>query len=764
MKKIIFFILLLLSTISGYAAIIDSLRITPSIDEQTFKNGRLEVSYHTHGNSNVSYQLLDAEGQVVAEGLLAKAVKPGHQQAVINVTQVNRWTANTPYLYTLCLNATPTKGKAQVLQCVKQKVGFRLVAIRYAKLFLNGCPLFLKGINLHHMNKGMSRAEMINILRVLKAHHINAVHTDSTNPLWYDLCDEYGFYACADLGQDPNANTFNMLYNHPSIVMWSVAKAEANNAAVSALFAKLKQTDAQRPVMWPDLPFTDERCELYSPFAPTAKVADDFCNMTNPVAEKPQLLASYASAQGNSYGAIDEYMSLHSRQPRYAGGFLCEGTLDNMLKGMPAMQEISYQMQSISTLSQAPRVGKIEVFNDSFYETLSNVTISWVVRYNGAPVLKGQYTKPFTVAPRKTTRINLGYADLFKTYPIGQLTLDVTYHQSVATPLINKGQTVAKAQIVVRPFKADALPVPDVADANPSKLKLKRGQDIITIANNVCTVSFNKATGWLTRYDAFGHAMLADGGTLKPNFWRPLTSNDRAADGEKMFGPWQDPTYTLVSLTTEKVKNPDTQRTEVCVTAQYELKAQRLQLAITYTLNEQGALQVSQKVTPHDATAQPKVLRYGMTLQMPKSMSQSQYFGRGPEENYADRKASQFVGLYQFDAAQAQCPYEPYQAWGNHCDVRRWCQTNAQGQGLEVSSAATFSASAHASAEIASAEASSAKPLSAINLNIDLKQSGVNEMTNVGQYPEMINDTRVLLHEQTFTFCLTPIGGTAEKQ
>lgn len=534
--------------------------------------------------------------------------------------------------------------------------------------------------------------------------------------------------------------------------MWSVGKAETDNVVISKLFEKLKKEDTKRPVIWVDMPFTDKRCELYAPFAPTAKVADDFCNMGNPVAEKPQLLASYASAQGNSYGAIDEYMSLHSRQPRYAGGFLCEGTLNNMLKGMPAMQEISYQMQNISTLSHAPRVGMLEVFNDSFYKTLRNVTISWVVRHNGAAVLKGQYAKPFTVAPRKTTRINLGYTDLFKTYPTGELTLDVTYHQSVATPLVNKGQTVAKAQLTVRPFKPDALPV---ADAKPSKLKLKRGQDIITIANKVCTVSFNKATGWLTRYDAFGHAMLADGGTLKPNFWRPLTNNDRAADGEKMFGPWQAPTYTLVSLKAEKVKNPNTQRTNVCVTAQYELKAQRLHLAITYTLNEQGTLQVSQKVTPHDATAQPKVLRYGMTLQMPMAMSQSQYLGRGPEENYADRKASQFVGLYQFDAAQAQCPYNPYQAWGNHCDVRRWCQTNAQGLGLEVSSAATFSASAHVS---------SVQPVSAINLNIDLKQSGVNEMTNVGQYSEMMNDTRVLLHEQTFTFCLTPIGVTTGKQ
>ena len=754
MKKLLFLILLVLSTGRVYASLIDSLHVTPSIDEQTFKNGKLDITFWNQGNSMVTYCLMDADGEVVAEGKLVKQVKPARQQFAIDVQKVKRWTAETPYQYTLYLNATPIKGKGLAEQ-VKQKVGFRLVAIRYAKLFLNGCPLFLKGINLHNLQPNMSRADMINILRLLKAHNINAVCTDRVDPLWYDLCDEYGFYACVELGRSQHIAAFKQLYNHPSIIMWSVGKAETDDVVISRLFEKLKKEDTKRPVIWVDMPFTDKRCELYAPFAPTAKVADDFCNMGNPVAEKPQLLASYAQPNGNSYGALDEYMSLHSRQPRYAGGFLCEGTLDNMLKGMPAMQEISYQMQSISTLSQAPRVGKVEVFNDSFYETLSNVTISWVVRHNGAAVLKGQYTKPFTVAPRKTTRINLGYADLFKTYPTGQLTLDVTYHQSVATPLVNKGQTVAKAQIVVRPFKADALPVPDVADANPSKLKLKRGQDIITIANNVCTVSFNKATGWLTRYDVFGHTMLADGGTLKPNFWRPLTSNDRAADGEKMFGPWQDPIYTLVSLDTQKLKNPDTQRTEVCVTAQYELKAQRIQLVISYTLNEQGALKVSQKVTPHDATTQPKVLRYGMMLQMPKNMSHSQYFGRGPEENYADRKASQFVGLYQFDAAQAQCPYNPYQAWGNHCDVRRWCQTNAQGLGLEVSSAATFSASAHVS---------SVQPVSAINLNIDLKQSGVNEMTNVGQYSEMMNDTRVLLHGQTFTFCLTPIGATAEEQ
>ena len=750
MKKLLFLILLVLSTGRVYAALIDSLHVTPSIDEQTFKNGKLDITFWNQGNSMVTYCLMDADGEVVAEGKLVKQVKPARQQFAIDVQKVKRWTAETPYQYTLCLNATPIKGKGQAEQ-VKQKVGFRLVAIRYAKLFLNGCPLFLKGINLHNMQPNMSRADMINILRLLKAHNINAVCTDRVDPLWYDLCDEYGFYACVELGRSQHIAAFKQLYNHPSIIMWSVGKAETDDVVISRLFEKLKKEDTKRPVIWVDMPFTDKRCELYAPFAPTAKVADDFCNMGNPVAEKPQLLASYAQPNGNSYGALDEYMSLRYRQPKYAGGFLCEGTLANMQAATPAMQEIRYQMQSISTLSHAPRIGRLEVFNDSFYDTLSNVYIRWVVRHNGVPVKNGVYTKPFSVAPRKTTNINLGFTDLFKTYPKGELTLDVSYHQAIATELIAKDQELAKAQITVRPFKPSVEPLQaSMVDKRP--LKLKRGQSIV-ISNTCCTVAFDKTTGWLTRYDVNGQKLLAEGGTLMPSFWRALTNNDRAANGEKQFAQWEKPTYTLVALKTEKVKSNSTQRTDICVTAQYELKEQNVVLSICYTINEGGVMKVEQTVTPNDETAVPHALRYGMTLQLPADMCQSEYFGRGPLENYADRKASQFVGQYKYNVAHAQCPYVPYQAWGNHCDVRYWRQTNALGLGLEVSSAATFGASAYL-----------AKTLpSAIDLHIDLKQSGVNEMVNVGQYPEMITDTRVLLHKQTFTFWLNPIMDNVEK-
>ncbi|WP_308240663.1 beta-galactosidase small subunit-related protein [Prevotella sp.] len=750
MKKLLFLILLVLSTGRVYAALIDSLHVTPSIDEQTFKNGKLDITFWNQGNSMVTYCLMDADGEAVAEGKLVKQVKPARQQFAIDVQKVKRWTAETPYQYTLYLNATPIKGKGLAEQ-VKQKVGFRLVAIRYAKLFLNGCPLFLKGINLHNLQPNMSRADMIDILRLLKAHNINAVCTDRVDPLWYDLCDEYGFYACVELGRSQHIAAFKQLYNHPSIIMWSVGKAETDNVVISRLFETLKQEDTKRPVIWVDMPFTDKRCELYAPFAPTAKVADDFCNMGNPVAEKPQLLASYAQPNGNSYGAIDEYMSLRYRQPKYAGGFLCEGTLANMQAATPAMQEIRYQMQSISTLSHAPRIGRLEVFNDSFYDTLSNVYIRWVVRHNGVPIKNGVYTKPFSVAPRKTTNINLGFTDLFKTYPKGELTLDVSYHQAIATELIAKDQELAKAQITVRPFKPSVEPLQaSMVDKRP--LKLKRGQSIV-ISNTCCTVAFDKTTGWLTRYDVNGQKLLAEGGTLKPTFWRALTNNDRAANGEKQFAQWEKPTYTLVALKTEKVKSNSTQRTDICVTAQYELKEQNVALSICYTINEGGVMKVEQTVTPNDETAVPLALRYGMTLQMPVDMCQSEYFGRGPLENYADRKASQFVGQYKYNVAHAQCPYIPYQAWGNHCDVRYWRQTNALGLGLEVSSAITFGASAYL-----------AKTLpSAIDLHIDLKQSGVNEMVNVGQYPEMITDTRVLLHKQTFTFWLNPIMDNVEK-
>lgn len=749
------------STACARAAVIDSLRVTPSLDEQTFRDGRLDVSLVADRNSVVTCRLIDADGHAVASAEAVKVVKGERLQMRLDVPGCRRWTAETPYLYTLrveSINArSARKGKAagKSRKEVKDgaeskdcKVGFRLVAVRYAKLYLNGCPLFLKGINLHGMKKGMSRDEMKDVLAMLRRHNINAVRTDIADTQWYDLCDEYGFYVCADIAEenDSGCAAAQSLYNHPSLVMWGIGGSGKDEASLKQLCWRLKRNDAQRPVMWVGLPFTDPNCDIYSPSGVTAKVADDYCNLSGPKADKPLVLASYGSAVGNSYGAIGEYMAIRYSQPRFAGGFLCDGTYANMLAGTPAMPEVAYQLQGISTYSHSPRTGRLEIFNDSYFLRLENVEVEWVVRHNGEVVKSGVYDKPFSVEPRKTVAIRLGYDDLFKTWPDGVLTLDVAYRQKTAAPLAAKGRTLAREQIVVRPFNGVDAPTP-LSALKTAALKVKNGKTL-AVTNSCCDIAFDKTTGWLTRYAVSSHSMLAKGGSLGPSFWRELTDNDIAAGMDKRFGQWRTPHYRLVSLKSEKTVNNSAKSRDVVVTAQYELDSLQTSLTLRYTITPYGAMKVEQTIAPHARAANAIALRYGMTMQVPEAMCHSAYFGRGPLENYADRKASQFLGEYEFDATSTVCPYGRRQEWGNHCDVGRWTQTDPQGRGLEVTAAVPLSASA--------------QPLDGesrgISLHIDLRQSGVNESVNIGKYPEMMNDTRVLLFKQTFSFWLTPVG------
>lgn len=761
MRKTILLLILvsLFLTVGASASVIDSLRITPSLDEQTFRSGHLDVSLVSGRNRVVSCRLLDADGQTVASVQSAKTSKAGRVLLRLDVPDCRRWTAETPYLYTLRVEAanpgTSRNGNASVgrepVDRVERKVGFRMVAIRYAKLYLNGCPLFLKGINLHGMRKGMGRDEMVVILQRLRKHNINAVRTDLADSLWYDLCDEYGFYVCADLADGNDTATVaaaKELYNHPSLVMWSIGgtgDGTGGTVSLRPLYWQLKRDDTQRPVMWVDLPFTDTNCDLYCPSGVTAKVADDFCNLASPVADKPQLLASFGSANGNSYGAIGEYMAMRYVQPKFAGGFLCDGTFLQMLAETPAMADVAYWMQGITTTSHSPRTGRLEIFNDSYFSRLENVEIEWAVRHNGEIVKKGVYDKPLHVEPRKTATVRLGYEDLFKTWPEGELALDVTYRQKTATPLVPEGQTLARTQIVVRPFR-EMVPSALRPVEMTTALKVKKG-NCLAITNSCCDIAFDKTTGWLTRYAVLSHNMLADGGSLRPSFWRDLTDNDIAAGVEKRYGQWRAPSYRLVSLTSSKVKNDSTKLRDVVVTAQYEIEPLNVSLTLRYTITAGGAMKVEQTIAPHDGVKTPVALRYGMTMQMPAEMRQSEYFGRGPLENYPDRKESQFLGNYRSDSVSVASPYGHGQEWGNHCDVRRWTQTDKR-VGLEVTSAVPFLASAHLS---------HGEP-QCVNLHIDLHQSGVNESVNKGDYPEMGVDTRVLLFKQTFSFWLTPVG------
>ena len=238
---LLFFIMLMVSAARVCAAgTIDSLLVTPSLDEQWFRSGTLDISFVATRHTAVAYHLLDADGKAVAQGVLPSEGKAGRRHITLTVDSVNRWTADSPYLYTLSLTPVQAKGGKGVgkvaakdlflatdhAAAVTRRVGFRLVAVRYARLYLNGCPLLIKGVALHGMKAGQSRNELVATVRLLKQHNVNAVFTDLCDPVWYDLCDEYGLYVCADLSASATGAsgtaTASALYDRPSLIMWNV--------------------------------------------------------------------------------------------------------------------------------------------------------------------------------------------------------------------------------------------------------------------------------------------------------------------------------------------------------------------------------------------------------------------------------------------------------------------------------------------------------------------------------------------------------------
>lgn len=207
-------------------------------------------------------------------------------------------------------------------------------------------------------------------------------------------------------------------------------------------------------------------------------------------------------------------------------------------------------------------------------------------------------------------------------------------------------------------------------------------------------MSFDKETGWLTEYCVGGRNILGDGGTLKPNFWRAVTDNDMGAGMQRHSKVWRNPKMVLKSLVTDTACVAGGSPT-IVTTATYDMPEVLATLRMTYELQEDdGTLTVTQEMTTAKDTVLPTMLRYGMVLQMPYTTDQSEYYGRGPIENYADRKESQLIGIYRQSADEQFYPYIRPQETGLKSDIRWWRQTDREGRGVTVTADKPFYASA----------------------------------------------------------------------
>ena len=785
---------------------IQDIRVTPDLDA-AYQNGSLSINLDLKGSGKVDLELVDTQGKQVAT---ATANKSG--LVTMNVENPKKWSAETPYLYTL---RASMQGSNEVIPV---KVGFRKIELKGDQILVNGKAVLFKGADRHEMDPDggyvVSPERMLQDIQIMKQFNLNAVRTCHypDDNLWYDLCDQYGIYVVAEanieshgmgygektLAKNPsykkahlerNQRNVQRGFNHPSIIFWSLGNEAGDGPNFEQCYQWIKAEDPSRACQYEQArqkDHTDIFCPMYYGYEGMEK----YGQRTD--ATKPLIQCEYAHAMGNSQGGFKEYWDLIRKYPNLQGGFIWDfvdqscrwkgkdGVMiyayggdfnrfdasdnnfcDNGLISPdrvpnPHMYEVGYFYQNIWTTPADLSKGEVNVFNENFFRDLSAYYMEWQVLKDGKIIRTGR-VDDLKIAPQETAKITL---NIGKTCTCKEWLLNVSYKLKNREGLLPAGFTVAKNQLTLNDYKAPSMDLKNVETTNVATVVpqiIDNQYHYLIVKCNNFVAEFNKQNGYLSKYAVDGTEMLKEGAALTPNFWRAPTDNDMGAGLQNKYAAWKNPGLKLVSL------NSKTENDQIVVNAEYDMKNVSAKLYLTYVINNEGAIKVTQKMTADkNATVSP-MFRFGMQMQMPKCFETVEYYGRGPVENYSDRNHSTDLGIYRQSVNEQFYSYIRPQETGTKTDIRWWKQLNAGGNGLKVVGDAPFSASAlhyticslddgeqkdqRHSPEVQKADLT--------NLIIDKAQMGLGCVNSWGALP--LPQYMLPYGDYEFTFILTPV-------
>ena len=715
---------------------IEDIRVTPDLDGE-YKNGSLNIALNLKGSGKVNLTLKDASGKEVANTQATKG------NAIIEVENPHKWTAETPYLYTLYASL---EGSNEVIPV---KVGFRKVEMKNAQLLVNGQPVLIKGANRHELDPDggyvISKERMIQDIQVMKQFNLNAVRTCHypDNNFWYELCDQYGIYVVAEANieshgmgygeetlakredyalahMERNQRNVQRSFNHPSVIIWSLGNEAGYGPNFEAAYDWIKAEDPSRLVQYEQAGKsgkTDIYCPMYLGYNRCEEYSKD------EQYQKPLIQCEYAHAMGNSEGGFKEYWDIIRKYPKYQGGFIWDfvdqsvrwtgkngkmiyayggdfnrfdasdqNFCDNGLISPdrvpnPHMYEVGYFYQNIWTSPIDIKKGEIGIFNEYFFRDLSAYYLEWQLLKDGKVMRSGR-VENLDVAPQQTVQIKLPIGN---TCQCAEWLLNVAYKLKNTEGLLPAGHTVAKQQLVVNPYKQPSMELKNQAKSNLDIVEptlVENDMRYLIVDGEHFRIEFDKMNGYLSKYQVNGLDLMKEGSYLKPNFWRAPTDNDFGARLNWKYAVWKNPTIKLTSLQ-QRIVNQ-----QAIIEADYELPEVSAKLSLTYTINNEGAIKVTQKMTTDKEAKVANMFRFGMQMQMPRSFDKVEYYGRGPIENYIDRKANADLGIYRQSVAEQFYTYIRPQETGTKSDLRWWKTLNMAGRGIQVVASKPFSASA----------------------------------------------------------------------
>lgn len=711
--------------------------------ENNYQDGVLNYKVSLKGGkTDVAITLCDKDGKQIAQATGA--------QGVIKVPKVNAWTAETPYLYKAYITLKNKQGAAEVIpQKVgfrNVEIKNAQLLINGQPVLVKGADRHEMDPDGGYV---VSLERMIQDIKIMKQLNINAVRTSHypCDPRWYDLCDEYGIYITAEanleshgmgyeeksLAKFPeyivphierNEGNVKPLINHPSVIVWSLGNESGYGVNFEKAYDWVKACDKTRPAQYERGGY-DSKTDIYCPMYIGYEESESYCKSNG---TKPYIQCEYAHAMGNSEGGFKEYWDLIRKYPKYQGGYIwdfvdqglrdkspvtgkeiftyggdygrypasdynfnCNGIIAPNRRLNPHAYEIQYVLQNVWIKDFDAENDSFNVYNENFFKNIDDLSLTATLFANGVKLTTVAIPDTKGIAPQATKLVK---SEALKSaiekaeaeHATEEITINFAFASDGSQPLVDKGQVMARQQIVLNGYEFDKVDAP----ANTgSKIEVEETNSYVKVSAERMSVTIGKKTGMIDYLDVDGEPMLKFRESMTPEFWRAPTDNDYGASLQKKMRVWKNPQMNLKSF--DKSESKDS----VVLTANFEMPEVKAELMLRYRINAAGEVTVTEKMTTDKEAKVADLFRYGMQLQMPASFSKLEYYGRGPEENYIDRHSSSFIGKYEANVKDEYYPYVRPQESGNHTDIRYFSIFNpTTGKGITFEGYAPMECSA----------------------------------------------------------------------
>lgn len=730
---------------------------------------------------------------------------------------VKQWTAEHPNLYTLTLQFTDNKGS--VVQTTGCKAGFRTIEIKNGQLLVNGKAILFKGVNRHEHDPVtghvVSVESMIQDIQLMKQFNLNAVRTSHypNDPMWYKLCDKYGLYLINEanieshgygykpdetLGNNPDyleshlyrvSNMVERDKNHPSVILWSMGNEAGTGINFLAVYKWTKQRDNSRPVHY-------ERAEKETDITErhTDVITDMYASIPHiqrylaKDPERPFFWCEYAHAMGNSTGNLQDLWDFVESQPKHQGGFIwdwvdqglltkndkgrniwgyggdfepegvyhdqnfcCNGLVSPDRSIHPGIWEVKKVYQYIKFYAVDVNLYQFEIKNMYDFTSLKNYKITWELQRNGKNIQDGELPI-LDVAPGKSKVIRLDGIN-FQPSSDSEYFINFTATALKSTAMIPEGHIVATEQFELQFNFAD----PDIKASEYPAVQLISANEAYTLIGKNFKVVFNRNKGCLSEYLLNNESILA--GNLEINFWRAPNDNDFGNQMQIRLKPWKNAGKNRMVTKDSVIKLNDAAYKLVF---EFDLPDVASKYQTIYHVQGNGEIIVHNAFTPGEKDF-IELPRFGMSLALNQGFDNLKWFGRGPYENYSDRKTASFAGLYESKVSDQFYPYCRPQETGYKTDVRWLTLSDSNGKGLKFKGMpfVCFSALHYDIEDLDPGEKKlnihppDLDPRPEIFLNIDYGQMGVGGDNSWGALPH--DKYRLFQKEYSYSFSISPV-------